>query len=122
MKLQPDCIRAILFNAEEQSTGFTLISWDCTRGIGDFNCEVFKYHLLYCVRAGLFVDGKFLGNTNTFVFTDISVSAHEFIANIRENSNWKKIKEVSSKIGSNAVNVLQEIAKTIILAKVSSII
>lgn len=122
MKLQPDCIRAILFNAEEQSTGFTAIVWDCTGGIGDFKCEVFKYHLLYCIRAGMFVDGKFLGNTNSFVFTDISASAHEFIANIRENSNWKKIKDVSAKIGSNAIDVLQEIAKTIILAKVSSII
>lgn len=41
---------------------------------------------------------------------DLTPAGHEFLANIRQDTNWNKIKKRALKIGSLALPILQKIA------------
>ena len=45
---------------------------------------------------------------------DLSPAGHEFIANIRSDSNWKKVKDISKNIGSSSLNALTQIAVSVV--------
>lgn len=121
MRLNPDCIRDILIATEEMTDGKKIITINCNHSFKEYSAETLRYHFLQCLRYGYFVDGKFLGNTNLFQFTDISPKAHEFLANIRDNTIWNKVKKKACEAGVNSIDALVQIALEIVKYKVSSL-
>ncbi len=121
MKLNPDCIRAILMVTEE-NTGFSFgfeIDEESFRScelFNDFEYEEIGYHIRQCDYYGYFtkitqcLDGSFL-------IYDLSPKGHEFLADIRADSNWKKIKEKAFEVGSFSLNTLAQIAVNVISSK-----
>lgn len=121
MRLNPDCVRDILIEVEEMTDGKKLIRIDCNQRFREYSAETLRYHFLQCQRYGYFVDGKFLGNTDLFQFSDISPQAHEFLDNIRDNNMWNKVKKKACEIGTNSIEALAQIAIEIVKNKISSI-
>ena len=50
---------------------------------------------------------------------DLTPSGHEFLANVREENNWKKIKSVSSSIGFASLKVVSAIAEGVATAAIN---
>lgn len=131
MKLDMDCVRDILL-CIESNTGLHQKCYfldvpqmeSVTSVIGDsllpvpeyqkslmetYSNDVLFYHVRYCCRAGL---AEFDKNPPTYqiVISDLSVSGHEFINNIRDPKVWKNLKTAGSSVGSVGLDVLKQVA------------
>ena len=49
----------------------------------------------------------------------LSVSGHEFLENIRQDTNWNKTKEVAKSAGSTSIEILSNVASNLITALIS---
>ena len=114
MKLNPDCVRDILLYCEEvgdrdiacfEQTYFMFNSHT-------YNYDETYYHLKQCEMYGFF--SEHYEFPETFDIIDISPAAHEFLSNVRENSNWNRTKEIAEQIGTFSLSVLTDIAAKVI--------
>jgi hypothetical protein len=135
MKLNPDCIRDILLTVEAESgynKGFYFHpntpeskKWEDFDYLKKYQYEEVCYHLRQCDDTGYFsCRGHKKALTfwlgNGFVVDDLSPKGHEFLNNIREDTNWKKTKEKAKSIGSLALSVLEKIATSVISTQINS--
>lgn len=114
MKLNPDCIRDLLMEIEyttDSDTAFTYSSADEYLKKYDKN-EVY-YHFRQADLSGFLYKANFdLGGN--FYCTDLSPKGHQFLNDIRSDSNWKKTKDIASSVGSFSLNALTSIASQVI--------
>lgn len=77
------------------------------------------YNLKYCVESELVVaPGHFPAYQNWIA--DLTPKGHEFLAEIRDEGNWKKIKQACSKIGAVSMDIILEVSKSVLLAGFNS--
>lgn len=124
MKLNPDCIRDLLFAIEDLSTANSLLTSNelaKTNFLTNYNYDEILYHLnqLYLSQY-IIAPNKYKCIDGTFLVQDLSPAGHEFIANIRQDTNWNKVKSISSKIGSSTLKSMQTIAENVISSAISS--
>lgn len=122
MKLNPDCIRAVLMDVERRSSFDNFIMYvypDDFKNLSEYPRHEVLYHLRQCYESG-FLIGKFQVVSNGCIVKDLSPKGHEFIANIRSESNWRKTKETATKVGSFSLDVLKDISAQIISNLISS--
>lgn len=116
MKLNPDCIRDILFTVEENTSFQTQMNYPVETEYSRLKAysidEVF-YHIKQCKLSNLITEVNwFLGGA--CMIQDLSPKGHEFLANIRSDTNWAKTKEVASNVGSFSLDILSKIAVNIV--------
>lgn len=115
MKLNPDCTRAILLAVEKVCDIQHIFQFpeDKKEIVGDFSNEEIRYHLRQCSLSGLLYKcSQDLGGN--FLVMDLSPAGHEFLANIREDGVWKKVKTISSNVGSKSLSALVQIAAAVV--------
>lgn len=117
MKLDPDCIRDILLEIESKSRVGVILSMPSESDLLDkYGRDGLEYHLRQCEWNGLI---KTYGQTSMtngdLSVMDLSPSAHQFLANIRSDTIWKKTKEAANKAGSMSLDVLIRIAAQIVV-------
>ncbi|MCL2445285.1 MAG: DUF2513 domain-containing protein [Oscillospiraceae bacterium] len=104
MKLNPDCIRAILLCLEENqgmvSERVQHIMLHCMPDLG-FSQEDMIYSTIKMIERGL-IEGKarYSFGGAAYEIADITLAGHEFLANIHNEQNWNKTKEVAAKVGA----------------------
>lgn len=116
MKLNPDCIRAILLYAEEHTNASDVCRFDLDsipEELSEFSHEEMLYHLRQCDMNGFLVGFKETMDGSSFI-SDISPKAHEFLANIRKDTVWNGIKGVAAKVGSTSLSALVQISSNVI--------
>lgn len=124
MKLNPDCIRDVLLIVEAASTSDNFVQfpedWPET-SFKAFSFEEIRYHIEQCFMSGLLIEPRrHTRDMSGHIFIrDISPSGHEFLANIREERNWKETKSLASKAGSLSLKVLESIAAGVATAFVN---
>lgn len=120
MRIDNECIRDILFVIEENST----YEDPCYLGeyktnyprLADYDNDKIRYHLRYLFMKGLiFCPAERVESTY-----DLLPDGHEFLANIRNDTNWKKILSVSSTIGFASLKVLSVIAEGVATAAINT--
>lgn len=122
MRLNPDCVRDILLAVEENSSVGKFVDFEYasdyeqTEKYGD---EEVGYHINQCEMSGLLVSVKWSVTGNCSI-KDISPSGHEFLSNIRSNSNWTKVKKVTTEVGSNSLSAIVQIATSVISSAISA--
>ena len=114
MKLNPDCIRDILI-AVEDNTGYDKIyeihREDLTKKFPNYSYNEIMYHIHQCNNFGYII----FSDTNCYVYLeDLTPKGHLFLADIRDNSNWLKIKNIASTVGSFSLDALKTIATNVI--------
>lgn len=140
MKLNLDCVRDILL-CVESNTGlrkgcsfvdFTLenspIFHDEVTTPPDYQLELLKkyeideliYHINYCSDADLIITSDEFAPYILLVM-DLTPQGHEFIANIRNESVWDKVKSTSAKIGIASVPAVIEIASKVASSLIRSL-
>lgn len=116
MKLNPDCIRDILLTVEELSNGINFISSaTLIKQLNKYDPVEIMYHVRQMEMSNLIVlplnsfalDGSYL-------IKDLTPQGHQFIANIRQENNWSRTKEIASKVGSTSIDVITTIASNVI--------
>ena len=69
------------------------------------------YHLKYCMEAGMIVSAGNIPAYQNWI-ADLTPKGHDFIANIRSNSVWEKVKKACIQIGISSIDVIPEVAKS----------
>lgn len=134
MRLNMDCVRDILLCVEE-NTGIRQTCRFIDSGLSSvesflghpndenypdyeiallekYDNDTLIYHVRYCVEAELLSVSNSQSRSD-IIISDLTPDGHELLNNIRNISNWEKIKDVKFKAGSFGLDVLKEIAKTI---------
>lgn len=115
MKLNPDCIRDILLQVESKvDSEICCIQFqDLVEYLCDYDRNTLHYHVNQISKSKL-VDDVYYSEDEPECISDLSPEGHEFLANIRSNSNWNKTKDIAKNIGSNSLNTLKEISIVVI--------
>lgn len=131
MELNKDCVRDILLKCEEllqmndDGTMNTLQSGDLKEVLPDYDLSVIKYSVLKMDEADLInariisFDDSIVGE---FLIFDITYFGHEFIEQIKDDNNWKKVKDVAKKVGSSSIDILLQIATGVLTNKINKCI
>lgn len=118
MKLNPDCIRDLLLVIEEAVAPFELWQYDgenpedVETSLQSYTSDEILYHLNQMEKADLIETDPCCGEIVLVI--DLTPNGHEFLANIRENTIWNGVKEVSGKVGASSLNALSTIASNVI--------
>jgi hypothetical protein len=121
LKLNPDCIRDILLTVEENTGYNQIMQYDGANS--ETHYEYFKkyqedevfYHIKQCELNGFFTNIKWYFPDGCIIF-DLSPAGHEFLANIRTDNNWNKVKQKAKSVGSESLSVIAQIAGQVISA------
>ena len=131
MRLNPDCIRAVLLcvessesrdgyylfrfsNADEdflfnESQDDSSLSINTCPELSGFTEDEIRYHIKQCHNAGL-IDMSTDSVLDNCLINDLTPEGHEFLAEIREDNNWTQIKNIAHKIGCTSLETLSNIA------------
>lgn len=124
MRLNPDCIRDLLFSIEEESTSCSIISsknLSNSEKLKKYSEEEILYHLQQLNWSGYIIaPNKCRCIDGTFLLQDLSPAGHEFISNIRKDTNWNKVKKISKDIGSETLSSLKTIAENVISTAITT--
>lgn len=118
MKLNPDCIRDILLTVETECNYNHAFEYEKdsekSKFLVNYSHDEIVYHIRQCSKSGL-IDGlKSFDGGDYLLIGDLSPEGHEFISNIRTDTNWNKTKEIAKNIGSDSLDALRNIAVGVI--------
>lgn len=121
MKLNPECIRAVMLYLEENlamnsDLEINEISVFDLPGKINFSIEEIANTLLVLDDAGFIVCYRNDGD-DAIVALDvyrITYAGYQFLENVRSDTVWKKVKKVSSNVGSFSLNVISQIAASVL--------
>ena len=122
MKLNPDCMRDILLVMEDipydESLSFSKLSNELT----SYNEDDLRDSCLKLYEAGFIEVLKRETNHGTLILKirDITYTGHQFLADIRSDNVWSKTKGVLSKVGSNSVSTISQVASGILTLIIKS--
>lgn len=119
MRIDNECVRDILFVIEENSNSkescYMLGARKRYTKLEKYDVDKLAYHLRYLKMKGL----VFNPNEDFKDGFDLSPSGHEFLANVRDDNNWKKIKDASSSIGFASLKIISAIAEGVATAGIN---
>lgn len=129
MRLNPDCIRDILLTVEENTDMKHIIELDfsndedtesCFDRLNAYSRDELMYHIKQCELCGFFTKVNwFLGGQCAVHY--LSPYGHEFLENIRADTNWSKVKQKAKAVGSESLTVLSQIAGQVIAAMLTQL-
>ncbi|MBV1817304.1 DUF2513 domain-containing protein [Bacteroidales bacterium MSK.15.36] len=122
MKLNPDCIRDILLTVEENTSYGKFMSYDTDteyERLKTYSDKEVMYHIKQCELSNLITKVSYYMDGGCLIH-DLSPKGHEFIANIRTDTNWNKTKDVANKVGSYSLDTLTKIASEVIASVITS--
>ena len=120
MRLNPDCIRDILFVVENNATYSNDVFEETIfkELTPKYSREEILYHVRQCEHSGLFL--KVVHYVGGFSIEDLSPYGHRFINDIRQDNNWNKTKEIAKSVGSFSLDVLKDISSQVITNLISN--
>ncbi len=116
MKLNPECIRDILFLTEETtslSTGLRIEPNSLPKPLEKYSSDEVIYHVKQCELSGLFSKVDWFLSGSCIIYY-LSPSGHQFISDIRSDNAWSKTKEIAKSIGANSIDTIKQIATSVI--------
>ena len=118
MKLNVNCIRDVLLELEKLPFQQSCSISNLTDALPKYEPDDITYTCLKLAEAG-YINIKTIQNiamSNPIIRSveDITYEGHQFLANIRSDTVWSNIKEVSKKVGSNSISAISQIATGVI--------
>lgn len=118
MRLNPDCTRDLLMLLEDNTEPGSCLCYtvsEISKALPKYTAKEIMYHVSQCAASGMFI-GYTPSLGGNFAILDISPKAHEFLANVREESVWNKTKAIAKDVGANSLSALGQIAASVITA------
>ncbi len=122
MKLNPDCVRDILFYIEENTTLNKHVLFEPQNTefqFSKYSSDEIFYHLRQCELSGFFEKTSRDLDGNCYV-TYLSPAGHQFLSDIKSDNIWNDVKEIGKKVGSNSLSSLSQIATGIVSAHIKA--
>lgn len=122
MKLNNDCIRDILIAIEslEYDSWYTMEKLD--ESLPYYSYDELQYHCVQLLDAELIEAQtiQMLGKISPQIrcITDLTYSGHQFLADIRSDTNWNKTKEIAKNVGSESLHALKDIAVAVVTSAI----
>ena len=113
LKLNPDCIRDILLDIEAASTintGWKYDSRTPSSRLSHYDRFEIAYQARYCMESGMISGFSIGGNSESVFATDLTPKGHEFLANIRNDTFFNKVKDIAKELCVESLPGLQQIA------------
>ena len=124
MRLNPDCIRDILFAIEDLSKYNSILTSTQLAGtefLTKYSNDEILYHLQQLAWSHYIVTPNNNKSVDGYFFVnDLSPAGHEFLSDVRENTNWNKVKSISKEVGSETLTCLKSIATSIIASAIKN--
>lgn len=118
MQLNPDCVRDILFVVEEETTLSKQWNYPVSSAIPSrlsaYTKDEVLYHVKQCELSGFFYKVQWLSVDQGCRVHHLTPDGHAFLSNIQRDDNWAKTKDLARKVGSFSLDVLKEIAVSVI--------
>jgi len=113
MKLNPDCIRDILLTVEQIPDVHH--HWDFDKEtipqlFPDYTFDEVIYHLRQCELHGFFINPSHSMGYEYYSVNDLSPAGHEFLANIRNDTFFNKVKSICKELGLNSLSDINHVA------------
>lgn len=129
MKLNVDCVRDVLLTIEEHQTfgpngDLRIMSFEevCQLLKNKYSSEDIVYTLKQIIDSR-YADGKLIkyvdGSISGSVM-DIAPCGHEFLANIKSDTNWNKVKEISKNLGTGSLTAIKDISTQVVANLITS--
>ena len=124
MRLNPDCVRDILLYIEENTDYSNYLEFPRNPKylnipyLKKYNPEEVLYHFSLSLDYGYIKTIR--GSSASYFIDRLTPLGHEFIENIRKESNWNKTKIVAKELGISSLGALKEIAVNIVSAIIAS--
>lgn len=124
MTLNPDCVRDILLTVENNAFGETLTLTKLHEKLTNYSKEEIHYCCLKLNEGGYLdlVTLNLLGCNvpQIKIIKDLTLNGHEFLENIKSDTNWIKTKNIAKKVGSSSLSTIKEIAIQVISSIITS--
>mgnify|MGYP003367493467 CR=1 FL=1 len=119
MKLNQDCVRAVLLELEEKLTLnddlylYQIKQLDCIKKFGE---DTVIYSILKLIEARYLLGEPLYAGDELMELTlsALTWDGHLFLDTIRDNKVWKETKSVVSKFSSVSISLMSTIASTIL--------
>ncbi len=122
MKLNPDCVRAILLAVEETVDSTQIFEYSITEPknprLVKYDHNEILYHFRQCSMAGLIIGFQPLESGDSVIIEYLSPEGHQFLANIRQDTIWNNTKTIATQIGSKSLDTLIQISASIITERI----
>lgn len=100
MKLNPDLLRDILVWCEDNLPQKSLSIMATNIHIPDWSSQQIVYHLTLLSESGYIKTRSFGVDMNKdFIVERMTMNGHELLSTMRNETTWKKIKEILDKFG-----------------------
>lgn len=124
VRLNSDCVRDILLTVEE-ACGFNQPMQYCADDnnydrLKKYSHEEIAYHINQCKLSDLIINVITSDGGAFFMIGDLSPKGHQFLADIREDNIWNKVKTIACKIGSFSLSALMQISSNVISEQIKS--
>lgn len=123
MRLDPDCIRDILLAVEDVVDGTNRFEYerygDIHKRLKVYSHDVLHYHFQQCNAHGLISGFRRHDGGDWILIADLTPEGHAFLANIRSNGFWNKVKGIAVKIGTPALSSILQIAENLATSAIS---
>lgn len=114
MRLNPDIVRGVLLTVEEKCDFNNTWTYERDNYESEYLAELTHdeiiYHISQCYKAGLLDFVEYADMGDSAEISDLSPAGHEFLANIRDDTFFDKIKNIGKEIGTNSLKDLTQIA------------
>lgn len=122
MKLNPDCIRDILLCVETHTDLDNMLSIspnEMPSELSHYSVDEVMYHLKQTELSGFIAVHSWYCDGECEIHY-LLPEGHQFLANIRSETVWSNVKEVSKKVGSNSLQAIVQIATGVITQIIQS--
>lgn len=114
MKLNPDCVRDILLSVEDNSdfdheTTYKLADMKLSR-LSNYSHEEITYHILQCELSEFIYDVSYMDGGIHIDIRDLTPAGHDFLANIRNDTFFQKVKDIGKDLGLSSLKDITQIA------------
>ncbi len=122
MKLNPDCLRAILLFVEDETdldNSVVIGPFEMPSCLLDFPENEVMYHIKQAELSNLILmGGWFVSGSCSIKY--LTPEGHQFIGNIQSEKLWNRVKNVAKDAGVNTVQALVQIASNVALSAIQS--
>lgn len=122
MKLNPDCIRDILLYVENNTDLEHPLSLDPHQipdELSPYSGAEIMYHIKQAELSGLLLVPSWYLDGGCLI-RYLLPEGHQFLSDIREDSNWNKTKDIAKSVGSNSLDAIKQIATGVITALIQA--
>lgn len=124
MKLDVDCVRAVLLAVESLDYGEHTNPDKLHDLLPEYSVEQLEYTCLMLGDGGyldlITVDLPMQYTQGVKAVTSLTYAGHEFIANIRKDTIWSGVKGIAAKVGTNSLAGLSQIASGVVTELIKS--